>query len=88
MSLPWAFPETSDLEQLFAQIQVKDRIPNGILEILDNCSQHQKFEIGCSGGADSTFLTFLLFYKFPALQDRLVLCHFNHGLRGKDSVLD
>jgi tRNA(Ile)-lysidine synthase len=88
MSLPWAFPETSDLEQLFARIQVKDRIPNGILEILDNCSQHQKFEIGCSGGADSTFLTFLLFYKFPALQDRLVLCHFNHGLRGKDSLLD
>ena len=88
MSLPWAFPETSDLEQLFAQIQVKDRIPNGILEILDNCSQHQMFEIGCSGGADSTFLTFLLFYKFPAIQDRLVLCHFNHGLRGKDSELD
>ena len=88
MSLPWAFPESSDLEQLFAQIQVKDRIPTGILEILDNCSQHQKFAIGCSGGADSTFLTFLLFYKFPFLQDRFVLCHFNHGLRGKDSELD
>ena len=63
MSLPWAFPELSDLKQLFAQIQVKDIIPTGILEILDNCSQHQKFAIGCSGGADSTFLTFLLFYN-------------------------
>jgi tRNA(Ile)-lysidine synthase len=88
MSLPWAFPETSDLEQLFAQIQVKDRIPTEILKFLDNCMQHQKFAIGCSGGADSIFLTFLLFYKFPALQDRLVLCHFNHRLRGEDSGLD
>ena len=35
MSLPWAFPETSDLEQLFAQIQVKGQNSvNGILEIL------------------------------------------------------
>ncbi|MBL6827862.1 MAG: tRNA lysidine(34) synthetase TilS [Opitutales bacterium] len=88
MSLPWAFPEISDLEQLFAQIQVKDRIPSGILKFLDNCTQHKKFAIACSGGADSTFLTFLLFYKFPSLQDRLVLCHFNHRLRGEDSGLD
>ncbi len=88
MSLPWAFPETLDLEQLFAQIQVKDRIPTGILKFLYNCPQHQKFAIGCSGGADSIFLTFLLFYKFPALQNRLVLCHFNHRLRGDDSGLD
>ena len=88
MSLPWAFPETSDLEQLFAQIQVKDRIPTEILKFLDNCMQHQKFAIGCSGGADSIFLTFLLFYKFPALPDRLVLCHFNHRLRGEDLGLD
>ncbi|HAD20881.1 MAG TPA: tRNA lysidine(34) synthetase TilS [Opitutae bacterium] len=88
MSLSWAFPKTSDLEQLFAQIQVKDRIPTGILKFLDNCTQDQKFAIACSGGADSTFLTFLLFYKFPFLQDRLVLCHFNHRLRGEDSGLD
>lgn len=88
MSLPWAFPEISDLEQLFAQIQVKDRIPSGILKFLDNCTQHQKFAIACSGGADSTFLTFLLFYKFPSLQNRLILCHFNHQLRGDDSGLD
>lgn len=88
MSLPWAFPETLDVEQLFAQIQVKDRIPTGILKFLYNCPQHQKFAIGCSGGADSIFLTFLLFYKFPALQNRLVLCHFNHRLRGDDSRLD
>ena len=88
MSLPWAFPKTSDLEHLFAQIQVKDRIPAGILKFLDNCTQDQKFAIACSGGADSTFLTFLLFYKFPFLQDRLVLCHFNHRLRGEDSGLD
>ena len=88
MSLPWAFPEISDLEQFFAQIQVKDRIPSGILKFLDNCTQDQKFAIGCSGGADSTLLTFLLFYKFPFLQDRLVLCHFNHRLRGEDSGQD
>ena len=60
MSEPWAFPKTTDLEPLFAQIQNKDRIPRGILELLDNCSQNQKFAIGCSGGADSTFLTFLI----------------------------
>ena len=88
MSEPWAFPKTTDLEPLFAQIQNKDRIPRGILELLDNCSQNQKFAIGCSGGADSTFLTFLLFYKFPFLQNRFVLCHFNHRLRGIDSELD
>ena len=88
MSLPWAFPESSDLEPLFAQIQEKERIPSGILEVLNSCAQEQNFAIGCSGGADSTFLTFLLFYKFPDLRDRFVLCHFNHGLRGKDSELD
>ena len=55
MSLPWAFPETSDLEPLFAQIQDKDRISSGILAVLDNCARDQMFAIGCSGGADSTF---------------------------------
>ena len=85
MSSSWAFPKALNLESLFAQIQVKDRIPNGILEILDDCKEDQKWAIACSGGADSTFLTFLLFYKFPILRDRLVLCHFNHRLRGQDS---
>ena len=88
MSESWAFPKTTDLEPLFAQIEDKDRIPTGILEVLDSCAQNQKFPIACSGGADSTFLTFLLFYKFPDLQDRFVLCHFNHRLRGIDSDLD
>ena len=88
MSESWAFPEATDLEPLFAQFQEKERIPSGILEVLNSCAQEQKFAIGCSGGADSTFLTFLLFYKFPDLRDRFVLCHFNHGLRGKDSELD
>ena len=88
MSESWAFPKTTDLEPLFAQIQDKGRIPSGILEVLNSCAQDQKFPIACSGGADSTFLTFLLFYKFPDLQDRFVLCHFNHRLRGIDSDLD
>ncbi len=88
MSSSWAFPKALDLESLFAPIQVKDRIPNGILEILDDCKEDQKWAIACSGGADSTFLTFLLFYKFPILRDRLVLCHFNHRLRGQDSESD
>ena len=64
MSESWAFPEETDLETLFGQIQVKDRIPTGILELLDSCAQDQKFAIACSGGADSTFLTFLLFINF------------------------
>jgi len=84
MSESWAFPETTDLEPLFAQIQDQDRIPSGILEVLNSCAQDQKFPIACSGGADSTFLTFLHSDNYPLLQARFFLCNFKHRLRGID----
>ena len=45
MSESWAFPKTTDLEPLFAQIENKDRIPTGILEVLNSCAQDQKFRL-------------------------------------------
>ena len=38
--------------------------------------------IACSGGADSVFLTLTLCALFPERSTRLLLGHFNHGLRG------
>lgn len=44
--------------------------------------------IGCSGGADSTFLSYLAQQVLAAKKVQLILAHLNHNLRGKDSEKD
>lgn len=44
--------------------------------------------IGCSGGADSTFLSYVAQQVLAAKKVQLILAHLNHNLRGKDSQND
>lgn len=44
--------------------------------------------IGCSGGADSTFLTYICAKLLSAQKTTVVLAHINHNLRAKESQKD
>ena len=57
-------------------------------EISSTLLNDKKIGIACSGGADSVFLTLLLFFQYSDLRKNLHLLHFNHLLRGKESELD
>lgn len=62
--------------------------------VLQTVEQYHMFEegdavaVGVSGGADSVALLHCLATKLPQLQLRLVVCHVNHQLRGKESDRD
>lgn len=44
--------------------------------------------IACSGGVDSVCATLLAWAHFPGLRERMTILHFDHRLRGADSVED
>ncbi len=44
--------------------------------------------VACSGGADSVALLLLVYACFPEMRERLLVLHFDHKLRGKDSADD
>ncbi|WOO41242.1 tRNA lysidine(34) synthetase TilS [Rubellicoccus peritrichatus] len=44
--------------------------------------------IACSGGADSLCLLLLIWERFPQLRERMIVLHYNHGLRGEESDND
>lgn len=48
----------------------------------------RKWVVAVSGGADSVALILLLWAHWPQRRDRLVLAHFDHGLRGRSSRAD
>lgn len=41
--------------------------------------------IGCSGGPDSTFLSYICHKTLPKREIKVILAHLNHNLRGKES---
>ena len=47
-----------------------------------NLKEGTPLAIACSGGADSIFLTLLIYFHYPHLRRQLYLLHFNHRLRG------
>lgn len=51
----------------------------------DGIAATGKLLAGISGGVDSMVLLHLL---FPVYRERLIVCHINHGLRGRDADLD
>lgn len=51
-------------------------------------SSNQPWLIACSGGADSMMVLLLIYALFPKSRSRLTIVHFNHQLRGDDSVND
>lgn len=48
----------------------------------------RKWIVAVSGGADSVALVLLIWAHWPARRDRLVLAHFDHRLRGRESTMD
>jgi len=52
--------------------------------ILENVVPQSTFVLGVSGGADSVYL----FFRCLQLQNKFVVAHVNHGLRGKNSIND
>lgn len=53
--------------------------------LLSSCD---KVLVGVSGGPDSTALLYLLNTLAPKLSIKIIIAHFNHGLRGRSSDLD
>lgn len=51
-------------------------------------SHRGKLGIACSGGADSVCLLLLVWGHFCDWRERMVVLHFNHGLRGADADAD
>ena len=88
MTKPWSFPtkESICLSQFEANSNFS--IPPKVAEELSSTLlNNKKIGIACSGGADSVFLTLLLFFN-TQISEKLHLLHFNHLMRAEDSELD
>ncbi len=73
--------------------KLKERFPIESLhpKVVDSLAGELKSEtvgIACSGGADSVCLILLLWAHFPDLRNRFRVLHFDHALRGKESMED
>lgn len=85
----WSFPDGSFLDGSFFEPSSGERIPEAVSMTLNSAIKSGKrIGIACSGGADSVFLVLLIYSEFIHLRQRLILCHFNHELRGGESNLD
>ena len=85
----WSFPSESFLDGSFLESSSGERIPEDVSMTFNSAIKSgKKIGIACSGGADSVFLTLLIYFEFIQLRQNLILCHFNHELRGKESELD
>ena len=57
-----------------------------LLEVEDSLQLLDTFGVGCSGGADSVATLLWLWARYP--EKRIVVLHFDHGVRGEDSAVD
>ena len=76
------------------------QIAKEVLEIIPDSDWHPQaidllsantdktWVIACSGGADSLMALLLVYASFLGRQNKLVVAHFNHNLRGKESKDD
>lgn len=51
-------------------------------------NQESTWIIAFSGGADSLLALLLVYSAFPEMRDKMIVAHFNHNLRGKESDKD
>jgi tRNA(Ile)-lysidine synthase len=65
----------------------RDRLHGAVVREAD-ASDRRRWIVAVSGGADSVALVLLVWAHWPERRDRLVLAHFNHRLRGKESTAD
>jgi tRNA(Ile)-lysidine synthase len=71
-----ALPECMDFESLRKDFPI-DRLETNARKILDDTRREPLF-VACSGGADSTFLLYLIRAHYP--KRTLYVLHFNHGV--------
>ena len=89
MTKPWSFPKKESICLSQFESNSNLSIPLKVAEELSSTLLNdKKMGIACSGGADSVFLTLLLFFKYPDLRENLHLLHFNHLLRAEESDFD
>ena len=90
MFASWSFPKISEgMQSFFEGILDESQIEQSSLDEIKRLENlNLNFAIACSGGADSTFLVYLILSVFPELKQKIFLYHFNHNLRGKESEED
>ena len=89
MTKPWSFPKRESI--CLSQFESKSNLsipPKVADELSSTLLNDKKIGVACSGGADSVFLTLLLYFKYSDLRKNLYLLHFNHLLRAEESDLD
>ena len=59
-----------------------------VLSFIEEAPSKEPWGIACSGGADSVALLLCIHAHFPQKRSLLNVLHFNHQLRGQDSVDD
>jgi tRNA(Ile)-lysidine synthase len=62
--------------------------PPAVRAWLDRARARDTWMVAFSGGADSLALLLVLWALWPERRDRLVALHFNHRLRGKESLAE
>ena len=70
---PWSFPAKDSIKLPQFESVINVAIPPDVERELNNALTNKKrIGIACSGGADSVFLTFFLFYHFRSLRKKSV----------------
>ncbi|MEX0320797.1 MAG: tRNA lysidine(34) synthetase TilS [Puniceicoccaceae bacterium] len=72
----------------FAATRPAEAIDREVLQFLKELPKEKTILIACSGGADSVYLLLTLLSLFNSEKERLVILHFNHGIRGADAEAD
>jgi tRNA(Ile)-lysidine synthase len=66
----------------------RERLHPAVTAWANRCSPRTVWGVGFSGGADSLALLLLLWAHWPQRRRQLRVLHFNHRLRGRDSMAD
>ena len=88
--MTWSFPRNHDgHDEAFGKLGVVNKIPPHIINLPDSLTKDEiKIGIACSGGADSTFLSYLISSQVNSSKSNIYLLHFNHKTRGEESDID
>ncbi len=72
----------------FAALLPQSRLHPAVLRWQGNHRQTGSWVVAFSGGADSLALLLVLWAHWPKAREKIVALHFNHRLRGRESVGD
>ncbi len=82
-------PNWPEVALRLAAVVSKERLHPAVVQWTSDASAvRRSWAVAFSGGADSLALLLLLWAHWPERRDRLLVVHFNHRLRGRESVGD